>query len=386
MNNSFLNPEQWTYKYCPSNREESIDWGSVFNAHIWVREMEGVPQDPIFHAEGDVLRHTQNVCEALVSLDEWLQLEQTEQSIVFLAALLHDVGKPICTSEEDGVIKSRGHARKGELISRGILYRGHKFEKAIPISIREKIAKLVRFHGLPLSLMDKENPEKQITVVSQMINLDWLAMLSKADVLGRISKDRNELLEKIELFKEYCEENQCYEKPKKFPDSFSRFFYFRKENGYAGYKAYDNTTFEVIVMSGLPASGKDTWIKNNNKGMPIICLDDIRAEIRIDPEDDQGRVIQYAKEMAKKYMRKKNSFIWNATNVTKMIREQLVDLFVSYGAKVKIVYIEAPYQEIIKRNSDRDKPVPEKIIEKLIDKLEVPDVTEAHEVLWVINK
>jgi predicted kinase len=230
--------------------------------------------------------------------------------------------------------------------------------------------------------MEKEYPEKQITVVSQMINLDWLAMLSKADVLGRISKDQNELLDRIELFKEYCEENQCFGKPKEFPDSFSRFFYFRKQNGYSGYKAYDNTSFEVIVMSGLPASGKDTWIKNNNKGMPVVCLDDIRTEIGISPEDNQAVVIQYAKEMAKKYLRKKTSFIWNATNVTKMMREQLVDLFISYDAKVKIVYIEAPYEEIITRNSGRDKPVPEKVIEKLIDKLEVPDVTEAHEVLW----
>jgi len=352
------------------------------NDHKWVEKMKGVPQNPIFHAEGDVLTHTKNVCEALTSLDEWLQLKQPEQSIIFLAALLHDVAKPICTSEENGVIKSRGHARKGELISRGILYRGLEFEQAVPFGIREKIVKLVRYHGLPLSLMEKEYPEKQIAIVSQMINLGWLAMLAKADVLGRITEDRNELLDKIELFAEYCKENQCFDKPKEFPDSFSRFFYFRKQNGYAEYKAYDNTSFEVIVMSGLPASGKDSWIKNNNKGMPVISLDDIRTEIGIGPEDDQGKVIQYAKEMAKKYMRNKNSFIWNATNITRMIREQLVDLFISYGAKVKIAYLEAPYEEIILRNSGRDKPVPDKIIEKLIDKLEVPDVTEAHEVLW----
>lgn len=382
MSKSVLSSGQWTWRYCPGNCEESIDWDSIINTYKWVGKMGGVPQNPIFHAEGDVLTHTRNVCEALVSLDEWLKLGQTEKSIIFLAALLHDVAKPVCTSEEDGVIKSRGHARKGELISRGILYRGQEFEPAVPFDIREKIVKLVRYHGLPLLLMEKEYPEKQIAAVSQMINLNWLAMLAKADVLGRISEDRNELLDKIEFFKEYGKENQCLDKPKEFPDSFSRFIYFRKEKGYAGYKAYDNTSFEVVVMSGLPASGKDSWIKNNNKGIPVISLDDIRDEIGISPEDDQGMVIQYAKELAKKYMRNKNSFIWNATNITRMMREQLVDLFVSYGAKVKIVYLEAPYKEVLLRNSSRDKPVPEKVIEKLIDKLEVPDITEAHEVFW----
>lgn len=35
-------------------------------------------------------------------------------------------------------------------------------------------------------------------------------------------------------------------------------------------------------------------------------------------------------------------FIWNATNLTRKLRGQLIDLFQNYGAKTKIIYLEVP--------------------------------------------
>jgi tRNA uridine 5-carbamoylmethylation protein Kti12 len=65
------------------------------------------------------------------------------------------------------------------------------------------------------------------------------------------------------------------------------------------------------------------------------------------------------------------------------MREQLVDLFVAYGARMRIVYLDAPLTVIFKRNRTRQDYVPEQVMEKLIDKLEPPDLTEAHEVIWI---
>jgi tRNA uridine 5-carbamoylmethylation protein Kti12 len=50
-----------------------------------------------------------------------------------------------------------------------------------------------------------------------------------------------------------------------------------------------------------------------------------------------------------------------------------------------IVYVEAPYAEVNQRNRTRTMPVPEAVIERLIDRLDVPGLEEAHRVEWVVN-
>lgn len=83
--------------------------------------MAGCQQDPAWHAEGDVLMHTKMVCEALVAMNSWRGLSPEERSVLFAAALLHDVGKPLVTREEDGRIRSPRHAAKGSRAARTIL-------------------------------------------------------------------------------------------------------------------------------------------------------------------------------------------------------------------------------------------------------------------------
>ena len=55
----------------------------------------------------------------------------------------------------------------------------------------------------------------------------------------------------------------------------------------------------------------------------------------------------------------------------------------SYRAKVRLVYLDAPLEAILRRNRERQNVVPEKVIYNLMDTLEVPDMTEAHQVQWV---
>jgi len=59
-----------------------------------------------------------------------------------------------------------------------------------------------------------------------------------------------------------------------------------------------------------------------------------------------------------------------------------VNLMMAYGARVRLVYCEAPLREIHRRNSHRRAPVPARIIEKLVDNLDVPDHTEAETIVY----
>ena len=373
----------WDFPYCPTPPHWHLNWENIERQFRWIQALRGVEQNPFYHAEGNVLIHTRMVVAELAHLDGWRALASQERMQVFAAALLHDVAKPQCTRvEENGCISSRGHAWLGEYMARRILWSGDEFASPPPFAMREQIARLVRFHGLPLHFLDKPQPEREVIAASMSGRLDYVALLAEADVRGRVCADQPALLEQVELFRGFCQELGCYDHPYQFASPHSRFVYFHSAHKHPDYRAYDDTTFEVVLMAGLPGVGKDTWIAQHLNGWPVIALDEIRKQLRVSPEENQGRVIQEAKEYARTYMRRQQSFVWNATNVTRRLRKQLVDFFVSYGARVRIVYLDAPLETILYRNRSRAAPVPETVISKLLDKLDVPDLTEAHTVLW----
>jgi putative nucleotidyltransferase with HDIG domain len=114
-------------------------------------------QDPVFHTEGDVWSHTLAAMEALKAMPAWQALDPVDQFITYAAILLHDIGKPATTrADEDGRIRSPGHAAAGAKIARSLLYR-----EGVPFALREAICGLVRWHGLPPRIMDRANPERE---------------------------------------------------------------------------------------------------------------------------------------------------------------------------------------------------------------------------------
>ncbi|UYQ92224.1 AAA family ATPase [Chitinophaga horti] len=150
---------------------------------------------------------------------------------------------------------------------------------------------------------------------------------------------------------------------------------------------FEQPAVQVILMSGLPGAGKDTFIKKHYPDLPVISLDDIREQLNVQATDKSGngQAIQAAKEQARVYLRKKQPFVWNATNTTRQMRAQLISLFLTYKAAVKIVYLEVPYRKLLAQNKNREAVVPAPAIEKLVRKLEVPALWEAHEVEYHIN-
>lgn len=372
----------WTFPGCPASPTESaLDWHVLLARFSWLRAMHGVPQSPLYHAEGDVLIHTRMVTEALLVLDEWKKLSATNRQALFASALLHDAGKPDCTIiEETGHISSRGHARKGEKMARRLLWLGEELATPAPFTLREQIARLVRWHGLPLQFLDKPDPARAVIEASQYIRLDQVALLAEADVRGRICPDQGELLDRIALFREFCQEQACYTAPRAFASEYSRFVYLHSERGDPNYAAYDDTRFEVVVLAGLPGAGKDTWLHTNLPDWPVISLDSIRREIGVSPTQDQGQVVQLARARARELMRQERSFVWNATSITRMMRRRVLDLALDYHARTRLVYIEAPFADILSRNRTRAASVPEHIIYRLLNKLEMPDASEAHRV------
>ena len=364
----------------PSPPDWHLDWPALNTRFEWIRAMKDCPQDALHHAEGDVWIHVKMVCEALASLPEWRGLPEMHREIVFAAALLHDVAKPACTRREDGRITSRGHSLRGAIQARRILW-----EHGANLIAREHVCSLVRYHQIPFYLIERSEAPRMALRISQEARCDFLGMLAKADALGRACQDQGGLLVRIGLFEELCREQSCLDRPWQFPSLLSRFEYFRREGRDPSYQTHDQSRCEVILMAGLPGSGKDSWLTAHARNLPVISLDDLRAELGAESTGNQGEVIQAAKERARGLLRSGNSFAWNATNLTRDLRSQLVDLFTDYHARVRIVHVETPCQSLFTRNDQRPRRVPHSAIERMLNRWEVPDPAEAPIVQWWVN-
>jgi len=363
---------------------QTQSWPDLRQQFSWVEEMHDVPQDAHHHAEGNVGIHTEMVLDALRAQAGYQALEPQQQALLWAAALLHDVEKRSTTRiDEEGRISSPGHARKGELTAREILFR----DIPTPFVLREQIASLVRLHGLPLWLLERPAPERLLLSAAMRVDTRLLAMLARADVEGRECADKNAILDRIALFELFCQEQQCWGQERPFPSPASRWHYLTHTDSAPGFEPWIEQPFDVILLSALPGMGKDRYIAAHCHGMPVISLDDIRRRLGVTPENRAatGRIVQQAKEEARVLLRQKMPFVWNATNITRQLRTQLVSLFTAYGAEVNIVYLEVPYQQWKQQNRNRQHAVPETVLQRMLTKLEVPQPDEAQRVEYRVT-
>ncbi len=362
---------------CPRTGGDPIDWADLLDRFEWLRALDGAPQNPRFHAEGDVLIHTRLVVESLTALSDWQSLEPSDQENLFVAALLHDVAKPDCTRTElDGSLSSRGHARRGAIRAREILWR---LDVAPPR--REHIASLVRWHMLPHHLVERDHAAQDLIRAAESVTWRELALHAEADARGRICEDFDAGLERITLARELVESWNCLETPFPFANDHTRVLYLRGERVDPKSSAWFEPKCHVTLLSGFPGAGKDTWVRAHGGGRSVVSLDAWRTRLGIAPEGVQGRVIQAAREEAREHLRRGTDFIWNATSLSRQVRSQCLDLFLRYGAEVTIRYFEVGEKTLHERNRAREHSVPTAVLKRLCARWEVPDRGEAHSVV-----
>lgn len=347
----------------------------------WLAGLKGCKQDPIHHAEGDVYTHVGMVCSELCRLREYQELPLQDRRIVAWAALLHDIAKPQCTVVEWNRVSSPGHAAMGAVRARKILWL-----LGCPFKVREEICALVRYHMSVFWALEQEQPERKVREISLHARCRLQALLAQADALGRVCQDTQDLLDRVELFREQARELGCFDEPATFASDGSRFLYFEGSWHNPELEPFEEKRSEVILLSGLPGAGKDTWIERHAPAWPVISLDEIRRELKISPSGGQGKVLETARERAREFLRRREPFIWNATNISRQVRQKPLALFHDYGARVRIVYLDVSPRTLESQNQAREHVVPVKAIESMTDKWEVPSPLEAHRVEYVFEE
>ena len=375
----------------PAPPDYTFDWAALSALPGLSRlfsAMAQTRQSPRWHGEGDVMAHTERVCRALCGLNAFRALPRERRDALSLAALLHDIGKISCTREENGEIVSPHHGSLGARMARQLLWTEFGFCGRRELQLfREAVCLLIRYHALPPYLFQKEDePALALKIAANgelapAFTLSALCLLGEADVLGRIAPDNEERLTQVALSREAALEKKCLNGPYPFPSPRTAHALFRGASVWPEQELFDPSWGEVILLCGLPGTGKDSWCKKHHPDLPMVSLDKWRLKLNVKPENDQGRVTQAAREQAREYLRARRPFIWNATSLTSL-RAQQVSLFENYGARVRIVYLETEWQENLRRNAERSARVPEAVIGDMLFRLEPPQRFEAQAVEW----
>ena len=388
-----MNPLEPLLSLVPAPPLWQIDWRA---AEQWLTEktvtaLSETRQDPRYHAEGDVYTHTRLVVQALCEMDRFRELTERKRAELFFAALLHDVGKPQTTIISSDAITSPGHAPTGARIARRRLYADHGICGTTDLlNFRETVCNLINYHTFPVHALNDENNERMLRIAAQGelipdFNLDLLCILAEADIRGRHSEHVTAHIESVELCRELARDTGCLCSPYTFASVVTQHALLNGRRLWRDQIMPDTSWGEVVMLAGLPAAGKDTWIARNLTGLPVISLDELREKYHVSPLDRQTAIGRLAQEQARAFLRRQEPFVWNATNISVTIRRTLLRLFESYGARVRIIYLETSPENQQSRNANRTHVVPQSAIDIMIARLTPPARHEATHVQWICN-
>lgn len=362
----------------------NLDWDVIAAAIPQSGAMKSCIQDAVFHAEGDVWTHTRMVTEQMIANPATAGLSADRRRGLILAAIFHDVAKP-ATAEtifDPDLARIRvthhNHSKMGARDAWVNLWKA-----GVDIETRLQVFSLISWHQRPFHLFKRNDARNDIARFSAVGVWRELIMLARADNHGRISPNSDDTDEILQLLELQCEEEGVLDAEWAFGSPAARTRVCRGDNDSLFFTPQEPVGSQVIVMSAPPGSGKDTYIQRVLGDVPMISLDQVRGELDLAADKNQGRVIQAAYEKARDHLRRKAPFVWNATGMSKMMRDKIVGLALQYDAHVEIHALDCPHELMLKQNRERQASVPESAIADMLLKWEPPMAGEAHAVKWI---
>lgn len=129
------------------------------------------------------------------------------------------------------------------------------------------------------------------------------------------------------------------------------------------------------MLVGLPASGKSTKAEELAKtyNANIHASDKIREELGdINNQDNNQLVFQILHNRIKDDLKSGKNCIYNATNINYKRRMDFIRRLNNIPCEKICVLMATPYEECLRNNANRDRKVPEEVIERMYKHFDVP--------------
>lgn len=143
----------------------------------------------------------------------------------------------------------------------------------------------------------------------------------------------------------------------------------------------------VIVLVGLPGSGKSTYIKQYN--LPALSSDALR-QLLADDETDQsihGRVFAAIRYLLRQRIAIGRPVTYiDATHLTPAERRPYVVMGRRLGFQVEALFFDVPPEVCKQRNRSRPRVVPDEVIDAMAARLVRPSRAEGFARVWVIKQ
>jgi predicted kinase len=132
----------------------------------------------------------------------------------------------------------------------------------------------------------------------------------------------------------------------------------------------------IVLLVGLPGSGKSTWA-SGKKG--VLSTDALRELLADDPTDQtiHARVFRVLRDVLKHRLALKRPVTYiDATNLTPKERRPYIKLAQLFDCEIEAVFFDVPAEECMSRNRGRERIVPDDIIVAMAQRLVPPAVKE----------
>jgi predicted kinase len=340
-----------------------------------------------YHMEGDVWSHTCMVYNHFLSIVP--EKITFKEFCVGIAILCHDIGK-VFTRE----VRENGHT----------CFHSHSFA-----SVQYAID-FIKYLKKEYNIKNKCIYVRIVCYVTTVISnhIDFFRCTAQNQWLY---VNRNEELFYISLMLMFCDFHgriSTYEKFVVNYDDFQKAYSNHLLNIFANYPKEDYKTHapHIIFLCGLPASGKDYYLKKINKLENSVSYDEIRIEVFKSKNSIEGLTEKQIYELAFKYcnenkvdlnsyLKKKvdemikegKSLIYiNNTNLKRKYRRSIINLLGKDKFIFSAKFMFRKLDDIRHSNEQRDcKEVPYDVIKRMANNIQIPTCQEGFDYITFCN-
>jgi predicted kinase len=142
----------------------------------------------------------------------------------------------------------------------------------------------------------------------------------------------------------------------------------------------------IVVLVGLPGSGKTTWVRNH--GYAVLSSDEIRGRLCDDITDQtiHRRVFATIRYLLRQRLELCRPYTYiDATSLTRKERRPYLKMAELHDCDVEAVFFDVPVDVCQARNRARDRVVPEAAIQEMARRLSPPSLEEGFSRITVVR-